>query len=515
MKNRKNYLLLTPVLALGLILASCAKEGGASGKDVRGGEAYVSFELALDYNYGIRTTMKSAADAEGTTAERIVKNVHILLYEAGGSQKLAYRWEIEAGNDDGETAFSGSDVVDESYAVPTALKFVSMAKLVAKDDYDMVVLVNPTDAIIEVTENSIDNSGEASANTYVQFASAPQTSASSSNGAGDYITASKGFFMTNAYGPRRITAGQLKLGAEDAQKSPFYVGVDRIVAKILVTEDDNFNQGISNVRVSDISWVIDNMNKKTYWIRQATLAANQSAEVRTPGSETQRNLLYALDPNWAGVSAMGDEARADEFNFISRDNYDIEITAALEKSADAGPVYVLENTVPKEEQAAGKIEKAGTCILVKATVEIMIDGDFRSDYYSFGDKVFTKAQYDEWSESGSYPEDMPAGFASAWAASSFAATPAPLVYTESNGIIFHKDGMNYYTIPVRHFTSAEGVTSAAAHQGYYGVVRNNFYKINIKSISGRGTETSGKTYISAEIDTFPWIVRVAQDENLN
>lgn len=83
-----------------------------------------------------------------------------------------------------------------------------------------------------------------------------------------------------------------------------------------------------------------------------------------------------------------------------------------------------------------------------------------------------------------------------------------------------KDGKAYYFIPISH------LATNAAKVGYYGVVRNHWYKIALKSLTGYGTPVyeEGKTidptmpedqatYLAAKINVLQWRV-VSQDVNL-
>lgn len=82
------------------------------------------------------------------------------------------------------------------------------------------------------------------------------------------------------------------------------------------------------------------------------------------------------------------------------------------------------------------------------------------------------------------------------------------------------DGKAYYFIPIRHL--ATGDTKV----GYYGVVRNHWYKIALKSLTGYGTPVYAEdkiidptmpedqaTYLAAKINVLQWRV-VKQDVNL-
>lgn len=83
-----------------------------------------------------------------------------------------------------------------------------------------------------------------------------------------------------------------------------------------------------------------------------------------------------------------------------------------------------------------------------------------------------------------------------------------------------KDGKAYYFIPISH------LATDAAKVGYYGVVRNHWYKIALKSLTGYGTPVYDKdktidptmpedqaTYLAAKINVLQWRV-VSQDVNL-
>lgn len=83
------------------------------------------------------------------------------------------------------------------------------------------------------------------------------------------------------------------------------------------------------------------------------------------------------------------------------------------------------------------------------------------------------------------------------------------------------DGMTYYYVPVRH------LATDPAKLGYYGIVRNHFYKINLNTIAGFGTPvydpnkiidptipSDTNTYLAAEINVLQWRI-VSQDVDLN
>lgn len=99
-------------------------------------------------------------------------------------------------------------------------------------------------------------------------------------------------------------------------------------------------------------------------------------------------------------------------------------------------------------------------------------------------------------------------------------------------IRYYKNGDSYYyTMLIRHFDDTEGVIYTAGtdngyaekHLGRYGVVRNNWYELNVKSISGPGEpdvdnpgggpDDDNEGYINCTINVLSWAKR-AQDVEL-
>lgn len=78
-----------------------------------------------------------------------------------------------------------------------------------------------------------------------------------------------------------------------------------------------------------------------------------------------------------------------------------------------------------------------------------------------------------------------------------------------NGILFgeqtlwvFREGKCYYSIPIKHFANLKKETT-----GYYGVVRNHWYQINISAISGFGHPTSpDKPIIPEPIEDDEWML---------
>lgn len=97
------------------------------------------------------------------------------------------------------------------------------------------------------------------------------------------------------------------------------------------------------------------------------------------------------------------------------------------------------------------------------------------------------------------------------------------IWNQVGTIRYYKGGENYYyAARIRHFNDAEtpwndGESYGIQHLGRYGVVRNNWYEVNVHSISGPGEpvitkpgdnpDDENEGYIRAEINVLSWAKR--------
>lgn len=503
--------LMSSVLTLGLVVASCSKsnEPNNGGGDEGGSTEPAFLSFAFDINYG--KTKLNPTDLPGTADETKVSEVYLVLYNAT-TGNLLKRYQLTAATNGNK--IEGGDV----HSSPDETQFVSKAKLVDRVDMNVIMLINPTTNILAAT---VESAGKTLAD-YIdatESLTALDLTGSSANK----------FFMTNANGPRLVKKEHLKYNETDAQNSPFTLNVQRAVARIDVQLDEDFNQGVTKVSVDEatIGWALDNINKKTFWIRQAANTHAGTMELRDyttnnmiPSVSPQAS-LYATDPNMSGAPST---------DFIQLDrSTPANLVAALTNAISTTPasIYVLENTMNATEQADDKVDNAATMVRLKAIVEYATIGTETNvlNYYSYEGNVFTHAQIKEWKASSSWPSSLGAGFAAAVTTAENegfdfgVSSVAPTAYKKStSGIIYHHGGLNIYAIPVKHFDTDQGISPdpdlAKTQFGYYGVVRNNVYVINLKSITGPGDETTNEAYISADVTILPWTKRT-QDVNLN
>lgn len=483
------------------------------GPNSRGEEGYLSFRLHI---HSADILSHSSVDY-GTVEERKVSNIYMLLYDGGGKTgTLRKKTEIRATNTSG--TFAGEDVVNRTNILPDESSFVIKAIPLEKKNYQLIMLINPTLAILARATENTSTVGD-------MLTAITETSAS------DYQTAD-GLFMTNAGGLVQIVESQIKEGSILAEEDPIVVPVERIMAKVFVFENRSkkLTEVTTGGTIESVNWALDVTNKQTYLVRQQDKLKDGTTESIFI---TDRSLVYAKDPNFTGNGTIisNEQERNKHFTIIDPlVSTGFQPWNAYNKPTDYYQ-YILENTVSQADQNAAGVEPSAylTQVVLKAIIKNPGKVITENDYYSFSYinsqnksewKAFTHAQAVEWFN-GKYPSDMPASLHQALVeAQTQNGSPfkfqienqvlpsSPGYYastkTTEGQVTFHKAGLNIYRIPIRHFGTED---VAKTDYGYYGVVRNNTYNIIINSINGPGTNTSDEGYISSQIIVNPWFER--------
>lgn len=294
---------------------------------------------------------------------------------------------------------------------------------------------------------------------------------------------------------------------------------------------------------SDLTWAMDIVNKKSYWYRQMTLKSDGKQETTEEGV-TSRTSFYAEDPNFDDYAGKESDKLADEFTYLNTETFatSAQKLAPYKDATYAGywswteaanlPVYLPENTMTQADQKRNVVTRA----IVKVTLKrenigneargytldsFLDDGDEAIKTYPMGDFfVFLggdtngKAQYNADSK-GKYfilhPEDVAyfreanavipdylqaSGYTTItdaiaefvadhssfdWKTLSNNKTPL-----QSDHLLFYKNGEMYYEVPVQHFTTTQ---VGKGGYGRFGVVRNNWYKLDVQTILSLGLPT--------------------------
>lgn len=522
------------------ILSACSTELNeevATGGSATG-EGFVKVAINMPSVSGSR----AIGNADGTAAEYAVKSGVIAFFEGTTEADAAFVKAYDLGDlkqQDQATGGEVSTVVSQLIEAP--LKTSS-----SKTMYALVILnksgvVNVTDGNLVLTNGGNDITVSAGKklsdlnDVAVKWALTASQVSSTENG----------FLMLNAplyngtsgvqtLAPVNVYKTQVE--ANGASADPIYV--ERVVAKVDVKKpgDGSLTVAEGGVYAGDkvtfagtgLGWVLNVTNKNTVpvrnvsgldtWKGYSSIGANFVGTANAIGSKWSR-IYWAQDVNYDATSA--------DFNVYTANTAPV-WGGYSDGSSTVVPQYCLENTAP----ATSCNEANTTSVLIKAKYDIDGDAATTSSFFIM-DKVANAmdtetllAKVESLLSIGdvlSINPDAPAGYYKT--AEEFNTLFTGYKFTPENAtaigeIRYYKDGeCYYYTIPVKHFTDivyTPGETiSDETHLGRYGVVRNNWYEININSVSGPGEPViptpdpdqpvdKQKGYIQCEINVLSW-----------
>ena len=318
--------------------------------------------------------------------------------------------------------------------------------------------------------------------------------------------------------------------------------VERGLAKVTLTTATKYENVGGSTYVGDkvkiSNWALDVTNKKTFPIHNVDGLSTDyeniwKNEPATTGPSTQRfvdnseaiakRVYWGIDPNYkntdlckedADGTTVGTTAREQEFNYVK---VNTDVTKAPTK-----PLYCLENTFNLENMKQGQTTrvifkasytpkdftaedgktfyKVGTSVAlwsrknleahIKAAVSkvisvttdditIKLDAD-GNNITTAGNHVITAANFTvKGHDTVSKAEEK--------------AVNDKVGLTEKAGISTYANGESYYIARIKHFgdvltpwESGAYDTNNLAYLGRYGVLRNNWYELNVNSVSGPG-----------------------------
>lgn len=498
----KKFMYAALAVAAVLLFASCKNDKNQPKGEA--GDAYVSFTFNLPQG-GFRDGVadKNAKDTYvGTKAEQAINAVRVVLYDpASGDAKYAFDYNITG---DGNQAPTGDGIAPNGTAATTA-RFTTKAEGVTSQDYLMLAIINPTADVKTATDKG---------KTLLDAQTAITTDATK--------LSANGIMMSNDRGLVKVTPDKMKDAANAAEQAPVAVSVDRILAKVFVGGKAEVPTG---AKFTGIKWQLNTTNKKTFIYRQfgQVVTEKDKFAVETAEDHSTRFDRYAQDPNFSGAF------NGDDFDYLVG-------TPKLKGTFgydDANGQYCLENTMAAASQ---KVQQTTSFILSGTwTPKGFTEGE---TWYSYQGFTFTTAKMKDYitEANDATKKDKadingtPVGFKTALKALLAEANcPVKADGTITESFVSHdikgyKDGVCYYQSNlIRHFNDDQ--SSLNMGYGRYGVVRNNIYKINIKSISqpGEPTVVNDKdkdkdddpkdVFVSFDVTINPWIVRT-QDISL-
>lgn len=353
--------------------------------------------------------------------------------------------------------------------------------------------------------------------------------------------------------------------------------VERALAKVDVTASNptgNLDDA-PTVQYSVEGWVLDNTNKKTYYLRNfsnptnwLSLATNAAApnnpakpyrfvgDTPVEGGVSLYRTYWAQDPNYAAKPTV----LKNDFNTIGNS-----VPAALKSLSEHD--YCLENTFTVDQQkqdvttrviVAAKIGSGSTFYVVNDNEKDLLDADGmkKAVKSAFLNNTDVQAWINTGLKAGEKIDENDLDVTVASTAGNNAPTvsvnttgnakytsgAAPTVNADITNIMkaikvaTYEKGISYYPVRIKHFgddltpwkssetplpTVSDGAypttNKDANYLGRYGVLRNNWYNIDVKGIKKLGSpvvpEVTGDTddelaaYISVKINVLSWAKR--------
>ena len=527
----------------GLAVIAAMTASCSSNEDVRtagpgtgtneAGVGYATFSINLPTTRGTRAT----SDPEfkpGSTNEYDVFNATLLVFEKG-----------KAASKEGD--YTLAEIVDlgsmEPWKNPNETGVTTQAKITAKlenvdkkGDYFALVLLN-------------NGSGaDAKVNLPTKGTKFSDWNVATNADATNFTDTKKGFYMANAplFKNNSVTTlvaiDKNKIFPTEAQASSGEAAADiyveRGLAKVTLTtatKDEKpvaASSSYAGDKVKISNWALDVTNLKTFpihnvdelgyediWNNEAASGPSTQRFVDNDPGTLAKRVYWGKDPNYNNNTLLntdeaGKTARAAEFNYV---------TANTDVTADpTNPLYCLENTFNLANMVQGQTtrvifkasytpngfteEDGKTFYKIGTSVALWKEKDLKDHIKAAVTKVITDAT------EGNTTIDLAAEGNNITTAGNHEIKAANIKVTghkvtdaevkavndkvgltEKAGISTYANGESYYIARIKHFGDAltpwtSGVygENNLAYLGRYGMLRNNWYELDVQSVSGPG-----------------------------
>ena len=371
-----------------------------------------------------------------------------------------------------------------------------------------------------------------------------------------------------------VTIDKTKIYATEAEaktKTSADVYVERGVAKMSVTDPgtktvtDKATTKSTNSQVTFSNWALDITNKKTFAVHNIDDLSSDFGAIWTTARFTgiNKRVYWGKDPNYSNellkkTDTDGDDLRDKEFNFITA-------TSEINK-AFTDPVYCLENTfnlanmyqgqttrvifkatyTPKDADGNSLAEADGTFYTIGNMKTILKKTDLETAVNKAATSVLPgcTVDYTNLETEGSHVitlADITDGTSSAVleAETIYGTKKGKDIVTEINdklglkagrpeemvGINTYQKGATYYIARVKHFGSLTPWNSGepygtdnATYLGRYGMLRNNWYDLEVGNVYGPGypgvppvdpnqPDDENEKYLSVSVKILSWAKR--------
>lgn len=535
------------------LAASCSEnelgESGGTGAN-ENGPHYATFTIKLPTTNGTRADGKPTYD-DGTPNEYAVNNATLLVFRGEAGEKEADAEFVESVELGDMKPWTGVD--DDPNVITTEANITAKLNNFESSytgNYYAVIMLNNN-----MTGSNKKVKLPANGNTFSDWQKA--------NVINSMASEVNGFYMANAVKVNGTTTSTLvtidknKVTTnESAAQSAATIYVERGVAKVTMTAFSEMNvKGLTDDKVTITAWDLDVTNKKSYPVHNVDNYDSYGdywgdiweVERFTSGHPTFNRAHWGIDPNYSTIS--NDKKYTDDFNYKPK-TYDF--SGAGNATA---PKYCLENTF----SLGHMYQNQTTRVIMKATYvpsgltagETFYMFDGKSGYFTEGtlttqiSTAITNAGYTatdfslpltDMKKAGKHlltANDITKTSGSVEVNDEFLGkVNAALGLSDNKKISTYYEGVSYYIARIKHFgdaltpwnsgdqTYGTGAEAKKKYLGRYGMVRNNWYELQVNSISNPGSpdvpevnpdspdDEDDKYYINCSVRILSWAKRV-------
>lgn len=535
------------------LAASCSEkelvESGGTGANEHGAR-YATFTIVLPTTNGTRAAGDPTYE-DGTPNEYAVNNATLLVFRGAAGEKEAdaeFVESVELGDMKPWTGVNDDPNVITTEANITA-KLNNFESSYTGNYYAVIMLNN------NMTGSNKKVKLPVNGNTFSQWQKA--------NVINSMTSEVNGFYMANAVKVNGTTTSTLvtidknKVTTnESAAQSAATIYVERGVAKVTMTAFSEMDvKGLTGDKVTITAWDLDVTNKKSYPVHNVDNYDSYGdywsdiwEEPRfTSGHPTFNRAHWGIDPNYSTIS--NDQKYTDDFNYKPK-TYDF---SGAGEATD--PKYCLENTF----SLGHMYQNQTTRVIMKATYvpsgltagETFYMFDGKSGYFKEDDLTtqistaitnagYTAADFSlpltDVKKAGKHlltANDITKTSGSVEVNDEFLGkVNAALGLSDNKKISTYYEGVSYYIARIKHFgdaltpwnsgdlTYGTGAEAKKKYLGRYGMVRNNWYELQVNSISNPGSpdvpevnpdtpdDEGDKYYINCSVRILSWAKRV-------
>jgi len=569
MRNVKNLFGMA-VMATALVACSSNDDLASNGKDNVGktGEAYASFRINLPTTTGTRAddpTPGTPSFEHGTAAEYEVKNGTILIFDNSGN----FVESVDLGTMNPWTDVKTNGVTTSAIAT-VKLEHVSLGE----NNYKALVLLNNNSGTatqkVALPTSSSDTYDKWSKEANVKVANYKSTD-------GIFMANAPMFTSTTTDPTTLVPVANVCASPEEAQaKTATTIYVERGLAKVTMKNfEPSYTIAAGTYKQDEVvinAWQLDVTNKSTYPVHQTgglKTAWNQiwnTDRFYDKGNGVFKRVYWGEDPNYdkneyskGTTTKSALEYCKDAFNMISN-------AEVVGLPGDDKPQYCLENTFNLANMMQGqttrvvfkavytpnalKSETVKTFYKIGNNTAVWKGADLEKQIWAVATTVMnlTSAETADYKVkldaaanniSGEAGQHMITADNIVYTGSGSSKVPAalaaintklglsedPTTHKVKVGISTYLNGEAYYIARIKHFNELTPWTAGTAYGtddatflGRYGVLRNNWYELSVRSISGLGypdvpevkpetPDDENDKYINVEVKILDWAMR--------